>query len=247
MKDLTDTTIYYINLDIRDDRRAQFEAQEALAIMPPVERIPAIHGLSLDIKKDKQIGLNTRVQVTTQYRRSHYEIHSRGAVGASFSHIKAWKTFLNSGTNYALILEDDVELPTTFSMMVRDCAVDLPSKWDIWILGWNHTPSDTTHTTSSPFRQVLQFTGAHCYIISRAAAKMLVEEEFPIETHIEHYMSNVAFIRGITIIRDLRLHLPQMNRVLTVSDVRKPEGCPACSIDDKDEAMAARRANISKS
>ena len=76
---------------------------------------------------------------------------------------------------------------------------------------------------------------------------MLVEEAFPIETHIEHYMSNVAFIRGITIIRDLRLHLPQMNRVLTVSDVRKPEGCPACSIDDKDEAMAARRANISKS
>lgn len=246
MKDLTDTKIYYINLDLREDRKKQFEAQDALAIMPPVERISAIHGLSLDIKNDTKIGLNTRVQVSTEYRRSHYEIHSRGAVGASFSHIKVWKAFLKSGAKYALILEDDVKLPPTFSMMVKDCARDLPSKWDIWILGWNHTPTDTTHKSVNPFRQVLHFTGAHCYILSRSAAKILVNEAYPIETHIEHYMSNVAFIHGLKIIRDLRLHLPQMDRVLNISDVRKPDGCPACSLDDKDEAMAARRANISK-
>ena len=246
MKDLTDTKIYYINLDLRDDRRIQFEAQDALAAMPPIERVSAIHGLSLDIKRDTQIGLNTRVQVTTEYRRSHYEIHSRGAVGASFSHIKTWKTFLKSDAKYALILEDDVQLPTAFALMFRDCVKELPSKWDMWILGWNHNPADTSHKGKSPFRQVLHFTGAHCYIITREAAKILVDEAFPIETHIEHYMSNVAFIHGLTIIRDLRLHLPQMDRVLNISDVRKPDGCPACSLDDKDEAMAARRANISK-
>jgi GR25 family glycosyltransferase involved in LPS biosynthesis len=246
MKDLTDTKIYYINLDLRKDRKVQFEAQEALAAMPPIERISAVHGLSLDIKNDKEIGLSTRVQVSTEYRRSHYEIHSRGAVGASFSHIKVWKAFLKSDAKYALILEDDVELPTTFAMMVKDCAKDLPPNWDIWILGWNHNPADTTHKSKSQFRQVLHFTGAHCYILSRSAAKLLVDEAFPIETHIEHYMSNVAFIHGLKIIRDLRLHLPQMDRVLNISDVRKPDGCPACSLDDKDEAMAARRANISK-
>jgi GR25 family glycosyltransferase involved in LPS biosynthesis len=244
MKDLTDTHIYYINLDVRKDRREQFEAQPALAAMPTPERIAAVHGLSLDIVKDKQIGLHTRVQVNTEYRRSHYEIHSRGAVGASFSHIKTWKKFLESGDKYALILEDDVELPATFAMMVRDCAKDLDSDWDIWILGWNHNPTDTTHSGSKPFRQVLHFTGAHCYIITRKAAKILVDEAFPIETHIEHYMSNVAFMHSLKIIRDLRLHMPQLNRVLTVSDVRKPDGCPACVVDDKDEAMAARRANM---
>ena len=244
MKDLTDTHIYYINLDVRKDRREQFEAQPALAAMPTPERIAAIHGLSLDIVKDKQIGLHTRVQVNTEYRRSHYEIHSRGAVGASFSHIKTWKKFLESGDKYALILEDDVELPATFAMMVRDCAKDLDNDWDIWILGWNHNPTDTTHSGSKPFRQVLHFTGAHCYIITRKAAKILVDEAFPIETHIEHYMSNVAFMHSLKIIRDLRLHMPQLNRILTVSDVRKPDGCPACVVDDKDEAMAARRANM---
>lgn len=244
MKDLTDTKIYYINLDVRKDRRQQFESQPALAAMPPVERVSAVHGLSLDVEKDKDIGLNTRVQVTTQYRRSHYEIHSRGAVGASFSHIKTWKKFLKSSANYAMVLEDDVELPATFAMMVHDCAKDLPAEWDIWILGWNHNPTDTTHHGSSPFRTVLHFTGAHCYIVSRKAAKILVDEAFPIETHIEHYMSNAAFMHEMKIIRDLRLHMPQLNRILTVSDVRKPDGCPACVVDDKEEAMAARRANL---
>jgi len=244
MKDLTDTKIYYINLEQRKDRKKQFEAQEALKTMPPVERVAGVHGLTVDIKKDKRVGVNTRVHVITEYRRSHYEIHSRGAIGASLSHFKVWQTFLKSGAKYALVLEDDVNLPSTFSVMVKDCAKSLPAKWDVWILGWNHTPVDTGKKETSPFRRILHFVGAHCYIISREAAKIFVDEMFPIETHIEHYMSNVAFLRGLSIVRDVRLHLPQVDRILNISDVRKPEGCPACHLDDKEEAIEARRANM---
>ena len=243
MKDLTDTAIYLINLDARHDRLKQFRDQEALGTMPPIQRIPAVHGLSVDIKKDKRIGINTRVHVITEYRRSHYEIHSRGAIGASLSHLKTWQTFLKSKSKYALILEDDAELPPTFSMMVRDCAKDLPSNWDVWILGWNHTPV-ITQKESSPFNRILHFVGAHCYIISRKAAKIFVEEALPIESHIEHFMNNVAFLRGLIIVRDIRLHLPQVNRILNISDVRKPDGCIACNLDDKEDAMEARRINL---
>jgi len=244
MKDLTDTRIYYINLDKRKDRMKQFESQEALAIMPPVERIPGVHGLSVDIQRDKRVGLHARVQVITEYRRSHYEIHSRGAIGASLSHLKVWQTFLKSGAPYALIMEDDVELPATFALQIRDCARDLPKKWDVWIIGWNHTPVDTGKEGQTPFRRILQFVGAHCYILSRRAAQTFVNEALPIENHVEHFMNNVAFLRGLVIVRDVRLHLPQMDRILNISDVRKPEGCPTCSIDDKEEAMEARRANM---
>ena len=244
MKDLTDTKIYYINLDQRGDRKKQFEKQEALKTMPPVERVAGVHGLTVDIKKDKRVGVNTRVHVITEYRRSHYEIHSRGAIGASLSHFKVWQTFLKSSAKYALVLEDDVNLPSTFSVMVKDCAKSLPAKWDVWILGWNHTPVDTGKKETSPFRRILHFVGAHCYIISREAAKIFVDEMFPIETHIEHYMSNVAFLRGLSIVRDVRLHLPQVDRILNISDVRKPEGCTACHLDDKEEAIEARRANM---
>lgn len=243
MQDLTDTKLYYINLDNRPDRKKMFENQLALAIMPPVERIPAVHGLSVDIKKDKRIGMNARVQVVTEYRRSHYEIHSRGALGASLSHLKAWQAFLKSGKKYALIMEDDAQLPATFAMMVKDCAKDLPASWDVWILGWSHTPVDTGKDVS-PFKRILHFIGAHCYIITRKAAQAFIDEFFPIETHVEHFMNNVAFLKGLIIVRDIRLHLPQVDRVLNISDVRKPEGCPTCIIDDKHEAMEARRNNL---
>jgi glycosyl transferase family 25 len=243
MKDLTDTKLYYINLDNRPDRKKLFESQIALTAMPPVERISAVHGLSVDIKKDKRVGLNTRVQIVTEYRRSHYEIHSRGAIGASLSHYKAWQEFLKSGAKYALIMEDDAQLPAAFAMMVKDCAKDLPENWDAWILGWSHTPVDTGKD-KSPFKRILHFIGAHCYIVTRKAAQAFVNEFFPIETHIEHFMNNVAFLQGLIVVRDIRLHLPQIDRVLNISDVRKPEGCPTCLIDDKQEAMEARRANL---
>ena len=244
MRDLTDMKLYYINLDKRPDRRQLFESQVALAAMPPVERIPAIHGLSIDVKKNTKIGLHTRVQVSTQYRRSHYEIHSRGALGASYSHYKTWQTFLKSGAKYALIMEDDVQLPSTFAMMVKDSIKDLPKEWDIWILGWNHSPVDVNNKDKTQFRQILHFVGAHCYIIKREAVKILCKEMFPIESHIEHFMSNVAFIHGLKIVRDINFHMPQMNRILNISDVRKPDGCPACVLDDKEEANEARRNNM---
>lgn len=247
MKDLIDAKLYYINLDKRKDRKKHFEEQVALAAMPPVERISAVHGLSINIKDNSKIGVHTRVQVLTQYRRSHYEIHSRGALGASYSHYKTWQAFLKTNYKYALIMEDDAKLPPTFAMMFKDSAKELPDNWDIWIMGWNHTPVDLNEKDKNPFRQILHFVGAHCYIVSKKAAELLVKEMFPIETHIEHYMSNVAFIHGLKIVRDIEFYVPQVDRVLNISDVRKPEGCPTCVIDDKAEANEARRMNMNHS
>ena len=69
LTDLTDTRVFYINLDSRPDRRKIFETQFALSSMPPVQRIPAINGMSVDVKNNKNIGMNTRVQVITEFRR----------------------------------------------------------------------------------------------------------------------------------------------------------------------------------
>ncbi len=245
MKDLCDVKAYYINLPGRADRKKKFLSQEALTILPPPTYIPAVKGSELDVRMDKRIGVLTKVQVITEFRRSHYEIHSKGALGASLSHLKAWKAFLKSGASHALILEDDAELPPTFALMVRDIMKGLPSSWGIWLLGWNHDPRDrpTEVDDKSQFREVLQFVGAHAYIITRHAAQLLVKEALPIETHVEYYMSNVALLHSFKIIRNLNLAVKQMDRVKNKSDVRKPEGCVACAVDDKDEAVAARDAN----
>ena len=242
MKDLTDAVCYCINLKNRPDRRKLFTDQSALEILPPIHYIDAIAGNSLDVKNDDRIGILTRVQVLTQYRRSHYEIHSKGALGASLSHLKTWKAFLASSANYAIIFEDDAELPPTLSLMVRDCIAQSPPPWDIWLLGWNHGTHDYKATRNDTFKEVIKFVGAHCYLITRKAAKILVENALPIQTHIEHYMCNTAFLYKLKIIRHSLLHIAQIDRTRNISDVRKPEGCPVCIVDDNSEAVKAREA-----
>jgi glycosyl transferase family 25 len=245
MKDLTDAKAYVLNLPSRKDRRQKFDAQEALRYMPPVKHLAAVQGSALDLRTDKRIGLNTRVQVLTEYRRSHYEIHSPGAIGASLSHLKAWQEFLKSDATLALIMEDDAELPATFAQMIVDGAKDLPEAWDIWLLGWNHDPKDKTMKTGAitPFREVLQFAGAHCYIVNRKAAQALVAEALPVETHVEYFMNNTALIHGLKIVRHLDICIKQMDRKKNISDVRKPKGCTVCKIDDSKDAVKAREAN----
>jgi len=245
MKDLTDAICYCINLKRRRDRRRQFEAQEAIRTMPPLHFIDAVVGSSIDIKKDERIGLHTRIQILTKYRRSNYEIDTDGAVGASLSHLKAWKAFLKTDYKYALILEDDAELPVTLSMMIYDCAKYLPEEWDIWLLGWNYNTIDRKSMIETPFKQVLQFFGAQSYILTRKAAKCLIEHAIPVENHIEYYMTNVAFISFFKIIRHQALKINQMDRVLNITDVQTNRGgCPVCIVDDKKEAAVKREENI---
>ena len=236
MKDLTDAVLYCINMKNRPDRRKLFNSQSALQTLPPIQYVDAIQGSKLNVTNDKRIGLQTRIQVLTQYRRSHYEIHSYGALGASLSHLKAWTEFLKTDSKYALIMEDDADLPTTFSV--------LPSSWDILLLGWNYMPRDRHLHQNTSYREVLQFVGAHCYIVSRKAARALVNEALPIETHVEYYMTNTSFIHHLKILRSIHLQIKQMDRVKNRSDVRKPDGCPVCIVDDKEEATTAREETL---
>jgi predicted fused transcriptional regulator/phosphomethylpyrimidine kinase len=67
---------------------------------------------------------------------------------------------------------------------------------------------------------------------------------FPIETHIEHFMSNVAYMNNLRIVRNIGFHVAQIDRTRNVSDVRKPEGCPTCIVDDNVQANDARRKNM---
>jgi hypothetical protein len=116
-------------------------------------------------------------------------------------------------------------------MMVKDVAKDLPSEWGVWTLGWwgkTYNPKLTKDIPGTSFKKVIHFIGAHCYIVTRKAAKILLDEAFPIETHIEHYISNVALLHNFPVIREPALHLTQF---ANKSSVRKPDGCSTCNVN----------------
>ena len=56
-------------------------------------------------------------------------------------------------------------------------------------------------------------------------------------------MSNTALLHQLNIIRHSLLHISQIDRIRNISDVRKPEGCPVCIVDDNSESVKAREAN----
>jgi hypothetical protein len=85
------------------------------------------------------------------------------------------------------------------------------------------------------WKSVQQFTGAHGYVLSRRAAELLVENPFPIETHIEYYISACSELKGLRIIKHSSLRLSYNDEKSSKSDsdtFLNTQSCPTCKIPD---------------
>lgn len=98
---------YYINLQHATDRRASAERQ-AVEFGIPLERIEAIYGKDLDMSRIEGFNLAQRKRefISELTPNEHACIHS---------HLKALRTFVESGADYGVILEDDFLLQEGFN------------------------------------------------------------------------------------------------------------------------------------
>jgi len=234
---LKEIPVYVINLDRRPDRWTKFSTQIATKNFNNMKRFSAVDGSKIDISNDKRISVHTKQNIENKYRRSHYEINTPGAIGASLSHITIWKTFLASEEPYCLVFEDDTVITPKMLEIAELLISKLPSKWDIWLLGHHRWSMESVPIASNPngWRKVFGFTGAHAYIINRRAASVLLEDCFPIETHIEYYMTASAQLKNLTIIRYGSFRVPYEIEFTDEEDsdtFDTIESCPVCSIPD---------------
>ena len=229
--------VYVINLDRRPDRWADFSKQPTLSYFSSLQRFSAVDGSKLDVKTDPHISLHTRQNILKKYRRSDYEINTMGAIGASLSHIGIWKAFLDSDASHIIVLEDDTLVTEKNLQMIEALLPTQPAGWDMWLLGCHAWRCKTKPLgpTLQGWQSVQEFTGAHAYILSRRGAEILTADPFPIETHIEYYISGCSLFKGLKIIKhsDLRI---QYAAELTEEDdsdtfdTRK--SCPVCVVPD---------------
>lgn len=99
------TRTYLINLARSADRRSHMVRQFAKASMP-YEIIEAVDGRLLDLSEP-------------QFSYAAYDSNlTAGAFGCALSHFKTYQKILNDGRDFALILEDDVLLPTDLKELV---------------------------------------------------------------------------------------------------------------------------------
>jgi len=119
--DTPNLSVYVINLARATERMRHMEAQlQQLEL--PFTRIEAVLGSALQEPiegfDEKRFNILTGKHA------------NKGEIGCYFSHIQTLKTFLETTSEYALVLEDDVNLPANLiSLMQQACRYS--DTWDL--------------------------------------------------------------------------------------------------------------------
>lgn len=240
--DLRKIPAYVINLKERADRWRRFTDQPAVHSLRRLRRFTATNGKALRWRSDRRISLHTRLNIFRNYRRSHYEIATLGAVGSSLSHIAAWRAFVASRAPVCLVLEDDAILTDDQIKKVESLASTAPADWGVWLLGCykpNLIFEQGGRGDGADWRLVHNFTAAHAYLLRREAALKLLEDPFPIETHIEYYITGCATLKDFKIVNHPDLHVEFFRKERDQPRVydsntsqHKKAGCPTCKVPD---------------
>lgn len=240
LEDIRTCPTFVINLDKRKDRWQKFSNQPALHEFSNLQRFSGVDGSKIDVFSDDRVSLHTKQNIMKKYRRSHYEINTPGAIGASLSHITLWQNFLKSDAEYLVVFEDDT-IVDSLSLEYIDALIPmLPPSWDMWLLGhhnWSFSSSPITTHNKKGWHRVREFTGAHAYILSRKGAQILCDTPFPIETHIEFYISACSSLKGLYIIKHEAFRMTYFSEIEEVADSNTmnstfAETCPVCVIPD---------------
>lgn len=239
MDDIRTYPAYVINLDRRPDRWRDFRAQPTFSQFKELQRFSAVDGSKLNPHTDSRISLHTRLNILRNYRRSHFEINTLGAIGASLSHIGIWKAFLQTSAPYCVVFEDDTLIRDEDLALIDRLSHSLPAEWDMWLLGTHKWMFEGVPLSSEKkgWQKVRQFTGAHAYVLSRRGAEILLQEPFPIETHIEFYITACALVKDLKIVRH-----PSLRMTYSLEATKSTENdsdtfddqlsCPVCYMPD---------------
>ena len=235
LNSIEDIPAYCITLDRRPDRWQKFMSQTAAAGLP-VKRWSGIDGALLDVSTDERVSVFTRRNILEKTRRSHEEIDSIGAIGCALSHIGLWKELVASKHEYFLIFEDDAIVPPDFVESANKLLTTSPrlssGSCDVWMLGgaWKAEDNDIARYKRGGEPAIIlgKFYLIHAYIISRRAATIFLNDGiFPINAHIDHYMSMCARFNNLRVAGSPQLRLRQSGQI---SDIQLQAKCNICDV-----------------
>lgn len=240
---ITDIPIFCINLDRRPDRWKKFYAQPGVQELPNLQRFSAIDGQTIELIENEKISIASKYNILHKTRRSHDEIDTIGAVGATMSHTGIWKLFLERypEKEYCLIFEDDAFVPPNLPEYIEYCSKDLQefkTPFDIWLLNYSLFDKNSNPLTQH-WLAPNDFYSFSAYIISRDGAAKLLADAFPIQMHVDRY-ANMKMKLGLCKIvfhKDLKL--------ATLGDKSDIQlgGCRICNIPNEMDDNNLRAVN----
>jgi glycosyl transferase family 25 len=168
---------FYINLDHDAGRREALERQlDALAL--PHRRFPGVYGKALSAD-----------ELARHYNHARAVAESReltiGEVGCALSHLGVYRTMLEEDLPYALILEDDAKLgpdvPAVLEALTRHVSADEPVVTLLTHIDRYFKRSARPLTSDHATVRLANYQWlAHGYFVTRAAARRMVEQLYPV-------------------------------------------------------------------
>lgn len=185
---------FVINLDRSTDRMTVMARQlETLGV--PFQRFPAVDGAKVS-RADLQ-------RLATPVCRTFC---TPSMIGCALSHMNLWRLVVERGYERALVIEDDARLVPTFRQGLRDALRDVPSDFDVLLLGcFMLCNKDRNYAPLNHFARLFvgrrkddrtwgsvfvpeKFAGTHCYVVSRRGAKKLLHLLPRVRGHIDMFM-----------------------------------------------------------
>lgn len=178
--------IFLINLD-RATERLEFVKPSIDQLNLPVERISAVDGKLLSEEELHKV-------CDYEKFKSYFKMFpERGTIGCSLSHEKALRKFLESEFEFALIFEDDVVFNPQELRSCVDAAIEKKHLWDILSFEMIHDGFPLKISDLCDGKRISLYLTpvkhSGCYLISRNAAKLLLEKFFPIIMPLDHYFT----------------------------------------------------------
>lgn len=182
-----------------------------ISLKEPVEKIKYLK--SQGIKCIWINGINGKTvdknHIKTHFTKFYLDYGPAGSIGCSLSHLKTWKTFLQSNKDYCIIFEDDILLKKDFVKRFKRALKYTPKDYDILYLGsFGGIPKSNFFSTIFDFLQMssLKYTfinkyiakpkvalGAHAYVLSRKGAEKLIRLlDNNIDNHIDYCIQNLS-------------------------------------------------------
>ena len=175
---------FYINMD-KDTKRRRRVMGELMKLNMPVHRVPAVNGRELS-------GAERRSLTTWACHR----FCTPSMVGCAASHLKAWRTFMDSGFTHAVICEDDIVIQPGAKQRILSAISEIHDNFDILYGGCLHCDPDPGMSWSVTFFNLVtggkmgnkgarkisstvyiphMALGTHFYVVNRKSASRLIE------------------------------------------------------------------------
>jgi GR25 family glycosyltransferase involved in LPS biosynthesis len=190
------------NIKISNVRNAfkQLNNQIDFKVVPPVDPNPFLHNENYVTPVNR---MRLTKNNTTRSRQSYEDIDSIGAIGASLAHIKLWREAVETQTSI-LILEHRIYVSQEGINKKLLELLDSLAEKDIHFLSLSRISSDifmfgtqnifTDSKKIVPLNQLNHLIGMQAYWISPHGAKLLLNNAFPIDKHIDAYVTYAASV-----------------------------------------------------